>query len=304
MITAALVLAALAAQEPPRRIAVTFDDLPLGRSSAPVALQESVTVALLDAITRQKVPAIGFVNEAKLLDSAGGLDLRRARLLEAWLSAGLELGNHTFSHPDLHSTTLAEFERDVLRGEAVIRPLLAGVGRVPRFFRHPFLHTGRSVAVRDSLETFLAEHGYRVAPVTIDNGDYLFARAFDLARDRRDAREAERIAAEYLSYMQQVTAFYEQQSLAILGREIPQVLLLHASALNAATFDGLMILLRDRGYRAVPLDVALADPAYRSPDSYTGPAGISWLHRWALTRGMPGSTFAGEPEVPARISSP
>ena len=43
-------LAALAAQEPLPPDRVTFDDLPLGRSSAPVALQESVTVALLDAI--------------------------------------------------------------------------------------------------------------------------------------------------------------------------------------------------------------------------------------------------------------
>ena len=34
------------------------------------------------------------------------------------------------------------------------------------------------------------------------------------------------------------------------------------------------------------------------PDSYAGPGGITWLHRWALTQGKRGSIFAGEPEVP------
>ena len=97
--------------------------------------------------------------------------------------------------------------------------------------------------------------------------------------------------------MASVTAFYERQSLAILGREIPQVLLLHANRAQRRDLRRADArLLRGRGYRSVPLEPALADPAYRSPDSYTGPAGISWLHRWAITRGMPGSTFAGEPE--------
>jgi hypothetical protein len=40
---------------------------------------------------------------------------------------------------------------------------------------------------------------------------------------------------------------------------------------------------------------------YRSPDEYVGPAGITWLHRWALTAGRRGAVFAGEPEVPAWI---
>jgi len=48
--------------------------------------------------------------------------------------------------------------------------------------------------------------------------------------------------------------------------------------------------------------VALAAPAFSLPDTYTGPAGITWLHRWAMTRGVPKSTFAGEPEPGAFLS--
>ena len=64
--------------------------------------------------------------------------------------------------------------------------------------------------------------------------------------------------------MEAVVAYYEQQSVAIVGREIAQTLLLHASALNAATFDALAAKLEARGYRFVSLGEALKDPAYGS----------------------------------------
>ena len=53
-----------------------------------------------------------------------------------------------------------------------------------------------------------------------------------------------------------------------------------------------------RGYRFVSLQHALQDPAYTRRDEYVGPAGITWLHRWALTEGKKGAFFAGEPVVP------
>ncbi len=299
MIHPALLAALLTAQAPPSRaIAVTFDDLPVAGRTVAIAARESVTTDLLRAITKHRVPAIGFVNEMQLDDPTGRVDPRQLALLRRWLDAGLELGNHTWGHPDLHRVTLTAFTADLLRGQRQLVPLLASRRQEPRYFRHPFLHTGRSVAVRDSLNTFLAAHGYQVAPVTIDNSDYVFASAFIAARKARDTAQAARIAAEYLDYMERVVAWYEGQAVAIAGREIPQVLLLHANALNAATFDSLAAMLRGRGYRFVPLAEALSDPVYQSPDTYAGPAGISWLHRWGLTGRIPTSTYAGEPEVP------
>lgn len=283
-----------------RQVAITFDDLPaLAQGDRSVATYERITDGLLRALAEHRVPAIGFVNEEKLL-TAGEVDPARVATLRRWVDAGLELGNHAYSHPDFHTTPVDAYIADVARGDSVTRMVMQAAGKRPRFFRHPFLHTGRTLDDRRRFEAFLAERGYRVAPVTIDNHDYLFAAAYDLAPD---AATRARIADEYVRYMEAVTAYYEQQSVAIVGREIPHVLLLHANNLNAQHFGRLARMYRGRGYTFVPLEQALADSAYTSPDTYTGPAGITWLHRWALTAGKRGAIFAGEPEVPEWVQT-
>lgn len=277
--------------EETRGVAITIDDLPFV-SASPLPDEEVRvrTEKLLGHLRRRAVPAVGFVNEGKLYEGENE-DPARVALLGLWLEAGMELGNHTYSHVDLHGTALAEFQEDVLRGEIVTRRLLAERGSVPRYFRHPFLHTGTELTARTAFEAFLSERGYRVAPVTIDNYDYLFARAYDAAGEG----EKGRVLEAYIRYMTSVVEYYEAQSRAIVGYEPPQVLLLHANSMNADALGRLLDVLVARGYRFVPLEEALPDPAFSLPDEYTGPGGITWLHRWAITRGLPKSTFTGEP---------
>lgn len=278
-------------------IAITVDDLPtVSALGNEIQRAERTTRDLLAALRRAQVPAIGFVNEGKLL-SSGAVDPRRVALLQQWIDAGFDLGNHTYAHPDLHRIDVEAFAADIVKGEQVTRGLVAAAGKQPRYFRHPFLHTGRSREVRDRVDAELTRLGYTVAPVTIDNYDYTFAAAFDRASASNDAALTDRIVAAYLDYMIDVVEYYEQQSLAIVGRPMAHTLLLHANALNALTIERLVARLRARGYRFVTLDEALKDPAYASKDEYFGPAGVTWLHRWALTQGRRG-IFAGEPVVP------
>jgi hypothetical protein len=86
------------------------------------------------------------------------------------------------------------------------------------------------------------------------------------------------------------------RSVEVVGREFPQVLLLHASQLNADTMPALLDMMRRRGYRFVSLDEALRDGAYRLPDEYVGRGGFSWIHRWSITRGMAPKGEPNEPE--------
>lgn len=296
---ATLALLLLAQATPRREVAITFDDLPV----ASVLDREGVgwariTDDLVGALVRHQVPAIGFVNEQKL-EHRSAVDAARVALLRKWVAAGLELGNHTYSHLDFHAAAMDVFQRDVARGDVVTRQLLQQAGQSLRFFRHPFLHTGRTLAGRRELEEFLAARKYRVAPVTIDNYDYVFAAAYERTPD---AAARAKIADEYLRYLTAVVSYYEQQSMAIVGREIKQILLLHANALNARSFDAIADMLRGRGYSFIALERALEDPAYATADTYVGSGGITWLHRWALSQGKRGAVFAGEPNVPEWIA--
>jgi peptidoglycan/xylan/chitin deacetylase (PgdA/CDA1 family) len=281
-----------------REMAVTIDDLPtVSRLPQSPEWADRVTRDLLSALRRHRVPAIGFVNEGKL-HVDGALDARRVGLLQQWIDAGQDLGNHGYAHLDLHAVPAEQFTADIARGEPITNELLKKAGRRPRYFRHPFLHTGRSPEARATVQAFLDGRGLRVAPVSIDNYDYVFAAAFDRANQANDTAAVERLAAAYVDYMAAVTAFYEDQALKIVGRDIRQILLIHANALNARTFDELAGRFAARGYRFIPLERALEDSAYSSTDEYYGSAGVTWLHRWALTRKMPSSTFNGEPAVP------
>lgn len=272
---------------PARAVAVTFDDLPAVAVPASTRCNQEAlaafTASLLGVVREYAVPAVGFVVEANgACLGADGL----AALLTRWLDAGAELGNHTYSHPSFDAVTVGEYTADIVRGETVTRGLLEARGQRLRYFRHPMLRSGADAAKKAALDAFLDERGYTVAPVTLDNDEWIYARAYSNALDQADTTLARRIGAAYLEHMQATIAFYERRSGEVLGYEPPQVLLLHANALNADYFGALAAWMRARGYAFVTLDEALRDPAYRQGNPYVGPRGISWIHRWADARGM------------------
>ena len=282
-------------QSPSRTLAITFDDLPVARYGG-LAEAQSVTRRLAGQIGALGIPAIGFVNESKV--DVPGEEAERAALLGLWLDAGLDLGNHTYSHLSLWTTPLADFQRDVERGETVTARLLAARGQPLRYFRHPYLNTGPNAETKAAFEQYLHSRGYTVAPVTLDNSDFAYALAYDNALAAADSALAQRVSRDYLRYMEETAAFYERLSRRLLGREPAQVLLLHANALNADHLDALIGMFRKRGYVFVSLEEALRDPAYAAPDQYLGRQGLSWLQRWAISRGeAPGD----EPALPAWI---
>lgn len=182
-LAAAAVLGALSKPASPRpasvarRVVVTVDDLPsVSRNFRAPQDRERLTKKLVAAIVAANVPAVGFVNEGKI-HRDGVVDSAGIALLRQWTHAGLELGNHSYSHADLHAVPVDSFLRDVERGDIVTRQVMVDRGRRPRYFRHPYLHTGRSPRDRARVDSLLAARGYRVAPVTIDNSDYIFAAA-------------------------------------------------------------------------------------------------------------------------------
>jgi peptidoglycan/xylan/chitin deacetylase (PgdA/CDA1 family) len=293
------VSSAQAIQQTPaqRTVAVTFDDLPAPHTYKVEKLRD-LTRRLLDTVKAHRIPAVGFVNEGKLRANGGGEVEARTRILKMWTDAGLELGNHTYSHHSLFNTPLEEFQADLIRGEPVTKQLLAARGMKLRYFRHPFLNVGPDAATKAAFEKFLAGRGYTIAPVTIDNADYLFARHYADAEKNGDRETMRRIAEAYVPYLEETVAYYEKLSRDLLGYEVKQTLLLHANLLNADHFGEAAKMLERRGYRFISLDEALRDKAYALPDNYTGRAGFSWLQRWAQVKQH---KFSSEPDVPQLI---
>lgn len=284
-----LPLATAAAQPVAQRaVAITFDDLPYASVAVPSeddAALADLTARLLQQLRAANVPAVGFVNESRLAREGSAVPAR-VDLLRRWLDAGHELGNHTHAHVSLNRVSLDSFTANVLQGETVTRPLANAAGRPLRWFRHPYLHVGKSPAVRDGAEAFLAAHGYRVAPVTVNPSEWVFAVAYARALAQGNAEAAQRIADAYVPYMAAEFARAEQLALDRFGRPIPQVLVLHANALNADHFAALAAMLQQRGYRFVTLDAALQDRAYASPLGAAGLEGESWLEHWARAGGL------------------
>lgn len=299
LLTALLAIAnpALAAA-PARSIAVTIDDLPYAPGGLPCTRAEAdaFTNRFLAMLVRQKVPAIGFANPGR------GCEDRAAdpALLERWLVAGFNLGSHSSTHPNINDVGLEAYAADIIAAEPVLKPLLARYGKQLIWYRHPFLRTGATPEIRQGIESLLAGRGYRVAAVTFDNSEWVYAAAYARALRKGDADEARRVGEAYVEHMQAVAAHFEERSVAILGREPPQVLLIHANQLNRDWFPQVHKMLAGRGYRFVSLEQAQSDPAYAQRDTHVGRYGMSWLLRWGKAKGVP---VVREPDPPEWVTA-
>lgn len=288
-------------------VALTFDDLPLAKGGSEginpgerIAEARAVNQAILAALKRHHAWAIGFVNEQKV--SADGAADENREILRQWIRTGNDLGNHTFSHADLSEISAAEFEQDVLDGEPSIKPLMAAKGQSLRFLRFPFNHAGETAEKQRAVADFLQQHGYEVATSTIDNSDYIFARAYGAMLHNRDAHLARRLRSDYLAFTKKMIEYYSRLDSQVFGREIPHVMLLHANRLNAETVDKILSIFQSMHYRFVTLAEAQSDPAYKTPDTFVTKYGPMWGYRWAqeLHVAVDGKL---EPEVPAWVTS-
>ncbi|MFC3069448.1 polysaccharide deacetylase family protein [Phenylobacterium soli] len=278
---AILILFLIAAPHPAaaERVALTFDDLPTLSLSEDPAYATTTTRRLLADLRRERLPAIGFVVGDKFEDTPAV----RAALLGRWIRAGVELGNHTYSHGSPNKMGAEAYIADIARDDALLRQILAPAHRTPRWFRHPYLETGPTLADQRRIEAWLAANGYRIAPVTVVNSDDQFALPYDEAILKGDRGAAAAIQGEYLAYTAICLDWYRKAALELLGRRPDLVMLLHASRLNADSLGDLAAMLRTRGLTPSPLDVVMRDPAYAIAEVQADANGDDWLERWSVT---------------------
>jgi peptidoglycan/xylan/chitin deacetylase (PgdA/CDA1 family) len=269
--------AACAATASAQTVAFTFDDGPrLART--PRLTPQQRNGAMLDALERHKVKAALFVTCGNGADQPAG-----HALAEAWGRGGHMVGNHTMTHPDLNSAkvSLEEYEQQVLDCDRII-------GTLPgyaKWFRYTFLREGNTPEKRDGMRAFLKERGYRNAYVSLDTSDWRLDEKLNQVLAADPKADIAPIRQAYLDHIRQRALAYRDLSRQLLGRDIPQVILMHHNLASALWLDDVITQFEGMGWKVTSAAEAFADPVYELVPERPVP-GQSLLLSLARSRGM------------------
>lgn len=186
-------------------VALTIDDMPFlgsaGKNEGKLRREAKRFRMVLDILKEEKVPAAGFV-------VAGTIEPGQWTLLEEWHNSGNIIANHTYSHPRLSSSDTQKYIDNVTKADKVLTPLMQG----PKYFRYPFLSTGRNAEQKQAVRDYLAQQNYIIAPVTIDSKDFRFnARLMNIHWRKRKAY-LPGIRRQYIGYIWSQTKRAEKKS--------------------------------------------------------------------------------------------
>lgn len=291
---AALALLACAApqtsaQQAPLQVAFTFDDLPAHGPLPPGEFRPEPIRTILKVLKAEHMPSVyGFVNGFRTAEYP-----YQTELLREWIASGNPLGNHTWSHPSLDKSTAKSYIHNIAENE----PLLEKVDPAGdwHWFRYPFLEEGDTLAKRDAVRGYLLSHGYKIAEVNLDFGDYLWNDTYARCAAKKDLTAVSSLHDSYLATADAFITYSRTLSQRLYGHDIPYVLLLHVGAFDAKMLPELIGLFRKRGFEFVSLPQAESDPAYSVDPKVAYPGGGLLMELLASTRNvnMPNAT---EPE--------
>ncbi len=257
-----------------RPLLVTVDDLPIAGGDKDPAERRRITDGLLGHLERHGIQAVGLVTWANVRGDG-------EELLERWLAAGHELGNHSDTHPNYTTTPFEDYRADMERAREELTTLLAPHGRAPRFFRFPYLREGDTPEKVAAMREYLKESGQRNLPVTLDNQDWSYNAPFRKAREAGDDTAAVIVASDYHAALRFSIRHHERRGDRLLGRVSPQILLLHANAVGAAEWGRLFDWLEETGHRFARVDEVLAEPTLADPPAVVAPFGYgAWDRLW------------------------
>ena len=261
---------ALAGSHP--EVSITMDDFNLMEADERTA--EKRNQAILAALRAHSIKAAIFAC-GWFIDSP----LAR-RLLRQWNDEGHLIANHTYSHKNWEKADFADYTKDILRCEA----LLKDYSQFRRFFRFPYLKEGSTAQKRDQMRQFLADQGYKNGAVTIDASDWYI-----------DDRLRKRLATDpnaqttgyrdyYLQHILDRSRYYDDVSRQALGRSVRHTLLVHHNVLNGLYLADILDQYKQQGWKLIDAERAYQDPIFsEQPDVL--PAGDSLVLAVAVQSG-------------------
>ncbi len=243
-------------------VALTFDDLPAAGSLPPDTNRTKILTALASELKANRLEGTyGFVNAVKLENDP---DAQQA--LHLWLDSAMNIGSHTWSHISLTANTAEAFEQEIAKNEPALESY--GQTRDWRWFRYPFLWEGDTLEKRRAVRGYLAEHRYRVAQVSIDFEDYAWNDTYGRCTAKQDAAAIDWLKQSYLEAAREYITLGREEQIIAFGHEIPNVLLLHATAFTTLMLPELLDQLRSEGFTFDGIADVEKDPAYAmDPDA-------------------------------------
>lgn len=236
----------------PLQIAITIDDLPFvgssNKTTGDVKRAHDRFMRIYDTLMEYKIPTTGFV-------IAGSIGKNQWELLELFQKNGLQLGNHTYSHRNLNTTSTEKYIEDLDKADKILTPVMSN----PKYFRYPYLAEGKADK-KAKVRQYLSEHGYSIAPVTIDSKDYLYNSQLLAINWRQREQKLNPIKQRYLAYIAKQTERAEQKAAHSSGAH-RQILLIHANLLNSFCLKDILDYYQQRGYSFISLEEALQAPA-------------------------------------------
>lgn len=237
-------------------VALTFDDLPAHGPLPPEMTRVDIADSIIHALQAAHAPpTYGFVNAKGLQQEPAS-----ALVLQLWRAAGFPLANHTFSHIDLNTNSVESFEQEIIANEATLKEHMADSDW--HWLRFPFLHGGDTPAKHRAIGEFLAQHGYRVAEVTLSFGDYAYNAPYARCLAKNDQQGLEQLKQSYMDGARQSLEQGTADAHLVFGRDIKHVMLLHIGSFETVMLPHLLELLQQRGFKLVTLPEAESDPAY------------------------------------------
>ena len=256
-----------------QQIAITWDDLPAHSALPQGETRVEIGHKLIAAMKAAHMPPVyGFVNGVQLEREPAS-----SPMLKDWRDAGFLLGNHTWSHMNLNTSPLADWEADLLKNEPILQQYAGNTDW--HWLRYPFLAEGDTPEKRADTRKVLAAHGYKIASVTMSFGDYMWNEPYARCIAKNDTATIAQLETTYLESASTDADFRRAMAKSLFGHDIPYVLLMHVGAFDARMLPRLLKLYRDMGFTFVTLQDAENDPFYASaidpslpdqPDSLEG----------------------------------
>jgi peptidoglycan-N-acetylglucosamine deacetylase len=267
----ASVVLQVAARKPAPQFSITMDDFHWQNAVKLTGAERNQSI--LDTLRTHSIKAMLFVIARNVEGEEG------KQLLNTWDHAGHVIANHTYSHPNLNAPTVdvKAYQDEILRAEA----LLKDFPRFRKYFRFPMLKEGDTAAKRDAIRGFLAQHGYRVGHVTIDDSDWLIDQRLTARLKSDPNADVKPYRDYYLEHIWSRAEYYDSLARRVLGYPVKHTLLVHFNLLNGLFLGDLIAMFKSKGWQPIDAEEAFSDPVFAAKPKVL-PAGESII--WSLAK--------------------